>query len=68
MRTENFEPSMSQIDDYEGPGSEETRRGVRWTIISGLVIGVIYALARIYFWDMGVNEITQHPATDIRRY
>ncbi len=64
----NREPTMSQIDDYEGPGSEETRRGVKWTIISGLVIGIIYAIARIYFWDMGVDEVKQPVPTDIRRY
>ncbi len=62
------EPTMSQIDDYDGPGSESTRRGVKWTIISGLVIGAIYACARIYFWDMGVDGIEQPVPTDIRRY
>lgn len=64
----NSEPAMSQIDDYDGPGSEETRKGVKWTIISGLVIGIIYAIARLYFWDMGVDEVKQPVPADIRRY
>ncbi|WP_456402300.1 hypothetical protein [Hydrogenimonas sp.] len=64
----NNEPTMSQIDDYDGPGSERTRKGVRRAIVSGLVIGAIYAAARLYFWDMGVDEVARPDTPVIRRY
>jgi len=48
MRLEN-EPTMNQIDDYDGKESPEKRKLVRSIIIGLLIVGAIYAMIRYSF-------------------
>ncbi len=54
---ENGEPTLTELDDYKGTHSAEKRRVIRWVIVSGLVLGVFYAMARYYFWNAGEEEL-----------
>jgi hypothetical protein len=60
------EPVLEEIDDFKGIESEEKRKAIRWVIISGLILGVIFALGRWYFWDMGEKDLSQ--GRFIKRY
>lgn len=40
----NSEPTLSMIEDYEGKGSVEKRLTVWIVILSGLLIGSVYAI------------------------
>jgi len=52
------EPTLTQMDDYKGTHSLEKRKMIRWVIVSGLILGLFYAAARLYFWDKGEKEIS----------
>ena len=61
MRKEGFneygEPTIEELDDFKGTASKEKKRAIMWVIITGLVLGVFYALAKHYFKDVGEPEI-----------
>ena len=61
MKKEGFneygEPTLEEIDDFKGTASKEKRRAIMWVIITGLVLGIFYALAKNYFRDVGEQEI-----------
>jgi len=44
-----FEPSMSQIDDFTGQVTEHKNKIVRNVIIGLLVLGGVYSFAHNYF-------------------
>jgi hypothetical protein len=43
------EPTMAQIDDYNGKESPEKRKTVRLIIIGLLVLGMVYGLVKYNF-------------------
>ena len=61
MRKEGFneygEPTIEELDDFKGTASKEKKQAIMWVIITGLVLGVFYALAKNYFKDVGEPEI-----------
>ncbi len=61
MRREGFdehgEPTLRELEDYKGKASPEKRKAIIWVIITGLVLGVFYALAKHYFKDVGYEEV-----------
>jgi hypothetical protein len=67
MRLDN-EPTLSQIDDYNGNESPEKRKLVRNIIIGLLVVGAIYAMIR-YSFDTPSDYIgtPQNPGITIDR-
>jgi hypothetical protein len=44
-----MEPTLSQIDDYDGKESREKRQTVQKVIVGLLIIGIFYAVAKDYF-------------------
>jgi len=54
---EHGEPTLRELEDYKGKASPEKRRTIIWVIITGLVLGVFYALAKNYFKDVGEKEL-----------
>ncbi len=65
---ENGEPTLSHMDDYGKKAPKEKREIIKWVIISGLVLGVFYAMARYYFWDAGEKELDIPQEQKIRHY
>ncbi len=65
---ENGEPTLAQLDDYKGTHSDEKKRVIKWVIISGLVVGAIFALARWYFWDKGEPDLNSGDRIIIKHY
>ena len=61
MKKEGFnefgEPTLHHMDDYGKKAPKEKREIIKWVIISGLIIGVFYAMARYYFWNAGEKEL-----------
>lgn len=51
------EPTLQQMDDYGKKAPKHKRNVIMWVIISGLIMGVFYAMARYYFWDAGEKEL-----------
>lgn len=45
----NSEPSLEEIDDFNGRGSEEKRRTVNFVILACLFVGAIYTIAKVNF-------------------
>ena len=41
---QNSEPTLSTLEDYNGKESKEKRRTIWVVILSGLLLGVIYAV------------------------
>jgi len=62
------EPTLRELDDYKGTQSKEKSKTIMWVIISGLVLGVFYALARYYFWNAGEKELNIPQEQRIRHY
>ncbi|BCD67279.1 hypothetical protein [Nitratiruptor sp. YY09-18] len=62
------EPTLREIDDYKGKASPEKRRAVMWVIITGLTLGVFYALAKNYFKDVGEKEYKIPQEQKIRNF
>lgn len=58
-----MEPTLSQIDDYNGNESPKKRRVVNLVVATLFGIGVIYTMAKITF-DSAPDEIP-HPVTAI---
>jgi len=54
LKTANFEPTLQNIEDYNGNESKEKRRTIILVIISLLVIGVVYTVTAQYF--MSAND------------
>ena len=44
MNTNNTEPSLEDIEDYNGKESKEKRMTIWIVILSGLLIGAIYTI------------------------
>ncbi len=65
---ENAEPTLSRMDDYGKKAPKEKREIIKWVIVSGLVLGVFYAMARYYFWDAGEKELSIPQEQKIRHY
>ena len=57
---ENGEPTLTRIDDYKGTHSNEKKKIIRWVIISGIILGAMFALARWYFWDKGEPDLNRN--------
>lgn len=55
----NNEPSLDQLDDYNGNESPEKRRTIRNVIIGILVIGAIYGVFRYNYYT--VNDYVGTP-------
>ncbi|NPA82435.1 MAG: hypothetical protein GXO31_07475 [Epsilonproteobacteria bacterium] len=53
------EPTLREMDDYKGTHSEEKKNVIKWVIISGLILGAVFALARWYFWDAGEPDLNR---------
>ena len=51
------EPTLQRMDDYGKKAPKHKRNVIIWVIISGLIVGVFYAMARYYFWDAGEKEL-----------
>ena len=62
------EPTLTKLDDYRGEESQEKKEVVRWVIVSGIIIGVLFALARWYFWDKGEPDLNKNDKIIIRHY
>lgn len=43
-----MEPSMDQIEDYNGNESKEKKRTVNIVIIGLFVLGIVYATIKVY--------------------
>jgi len=65
---ERGEPTIRELDDYKGTASPEKRRAIIWVIVTGLVLGVFYALAKHYFKDVGEPELKVPREQKILRY
>ncbi len=65
---EHEEPTLEKMDDYQKSPSEEKKKTIMWVIISGLVLGVFYAMARYYFWNAGEKEYKIPKEQIIRHY
>ena len=65
---ENGEPTLNHMDDYGKKAPKEKREIIKWVIVSGLVLGVFYAMARYYFWDAGEKELSIPQEHKIRHY
>ena len=46
------EPSLEEIEDFNGNETPETRSIIKKVIIGILIVGAIYAAAKIYFSDV----------------
>jgi len=61
MKKEGFneygEPTIQELDDYKGKAPKEKRKAIIWVIVTGLILGVFYALAKNYFKDVGEKEL-----------
>ncbi len=56
---ENGEPTLREMDDYKGTHSKEKSETIKWVIISGIILGIVFALARWYFWDAGEPDLNK---------
>ncbi len=56
---ENGEPTLREMDDYKGTHSKEKSETIKWVIISGIILGIVFALARWYFWDVGEPDLNK---------
>ncbi len=65
---EHGEPTLTRMDDYGKRAPKEKREIIKWVIISGLVLGVFYAMARYYFWDAGEKELNIPQEQKIKHY
>jgi capsular polysaccharide biosynthesis protein len=65
---EHGEPTITELDDYKGTASPEKRKAIIWVIVTGLVLGVFYALAKHYFKDVGEKELDVPRQQKILRY
>ncbi len=65
---EHGEPTIRELDDYKGTASPEKRKTIIWVIVTGLVLGVFYALAKHYFKDVGEPELKVPQEQKILRY
>jgi len=65
---ESGEPTLTNIDDYKGTHSDEKKKIIRLVIISGLIVGSMFALARWYFWDKGEPELDIKKSETIKHY
>lgn len=65
---ERDEPTLTNIDDYKGVHSDEKRKIIKLVIISGLIVGSMFALARWYFWDKGEPELDIKKSETIKHY
>ncbi|MRI82960.1 MAG: hypothetical protein C6I00_00930 [Nitratiruptor sp.] len=54
---EHGEPTLHKLDDYGQRAPEPKRKAVFWVIVTGLILGVFYALAKHYFKDAGIQEV-----------
>ncbi|MRJ02297.1 MAG: hypothetical protein GXO19_04810 [Epsilonproteobacteria bacterium] len=54
---ENGEPTLRKLDDYGKAASPEKRKAIIWVIVTGLILGVFYAVAKSYFKDVGIDEV-----------
>ncbi len=52
------EPTLQKLDDYGKKAPKEKRKAIIWVIVTGLVLGVFYALAKNYFKDVGEKELS----------
>ncbi|BCD61326.1 hypothetical protein NitYY0826_C0165 [Nitratiruptor sp. YY08-26] len=72
MKKEGFneqgEPTLRELEDYEGKASPEKRKAIMWVIITGLLLGVFYTLAKHYFKDVGYEEVKIPQAERILHY
>ena len=62
------EPTLTQMDDYKGEESQEKKKIIRWVIISGIIVGVLFALVRWYFWDKGEPDLNKNDKIIIKHY
>ncbi|BCD59412.1 MULTISPECIES: hypothetical protein [unclassified Nitratiruptor] len=62
------EPTLQKLDDYGKKAPEEKRKAIFWVIITGLVLGVFYAMAKYYFKDVGEKEINVPQEQKIMHY
>ena len=65
---ENGEPTLTKMDDYKGIESEEKKKIIKWVIISGFIVGALFALARWYFWDKGEPDLNKNDKIIIKHY
>ncbi len=65
---EHGEPTLRELEDYKGKASPEKRRAIMWVIITGLLLGVFYALAKNYFKDVGEKELNVPQEQKILHY
>jgi hypothetical protein len=65
---ENGEPTLTKIDDYLGKESKEKKDAIKWVIISGLILGVVFTAARLYFWDKGEPDLNTDDKIVIKHY
>ena len=62
------EPTLSQIDDYNGTATPEKKKLVRNIIIGLLVISTIYAVVKFNFsTPSDYVGTTEHPGIDTAR-
>ena len=61
MEMKNLEPTLDTIEDYNGQESKEKRMTVWIVILSGLLIGAVYAIINANSSvsdDLGVSHTT----------
>jgi len=61
MEMKNLEPTLDTIEDYNGKESKEKRMTVWIVILSGLLIGAVYAIINANSSvsdDLGVSHTT----------
>lgn len=56
---ENGEPTLTKLDDYNEIPPEK-KSIIKWVILSGLILGAFFALAKWYFQDKGEPDLNKN--------